>query len=231
MTADVNIITGDTDKFVNFWYNSNKTAGASWRIGSLGSGTADTNYFAIQSGTSSTSATTWNNTVRIGMNTYDVGLSGNLYPLVTATKDLGTSSLRWNNIYANTLWGTAKHTSAAHWSTTSGSLNGVLKVKIKTKTNWMLAFTIRVYQSYDYTDIGISGYNYGNSLWYEPKAVIIGGTSTDKLTVSFGYDNDAVSNYRTLWVSIPIKSYTGIDVFNVTNGYTQINLYDAFEIV
>jgi hypothetical protein len=47
MTADVNIITGDTNKFVNFWYNTSKKAGASWRIGMLGSGTGETNYFII----------------------------------------------------------------------------------------------------------------------------------------------------------------------------------------
>ena len=72
MTADVNIIAGDTDKFVNFWYNTGKTAGASWRIGMLGSGSSDTNYFVIQSGTSTASATAWNNVLRIGQNTYNI---------------------------------------------------------------------------------------------------------------------------------------------------------------
>jgi hypothetical protein len=47
MGADVNIIAGDTDKFVNFWYNTNRTAGASWRLGMLGSGTSNANYFVI----------------------------------------------------------------------------------------------------------------------------------------------------------------------------------------
>ena len=138
------------------------------------------------------------------------------------------------NIYAAAFKGKADfayHTSNAHYSTTSGSPSGVLKVKIKKKTSWMLAFTIRVYQEYDYTDIGISGYNYGSRLWYSPKARIISSTSTNKLTVSFGYDDDAVDDYRTLWVSIPVKQYTGIDIFNVTNGYTQIDLSDAFEII
>jgi len=148
MTADVNVILGDTDKFVNFWYNTNKTAGASWRIGALGSGQNDANYFVIQSGTSTTSSTTWTNAIRIGQNTYDIATSGNIYPLTTAAKNLGTSSLRWSNIYADILFGTAKHASSADWSTTAQSNSGVLKVKINKKTNWMLAFTIRVYQGY-----------------------------------------------------------------------------------
>lgn len=85
MTGDLNIIAGDTDKFVNFWYNTNKTAGASWRIGELGSGSNDTNYFVIQSGTSTTSSTTWNNTVRIGANTYNVYLPSTTASTTTAT--------------------------------------------------------------------------------------------------------------------------------------------------
>ena len=80
MTADVNIIAGDTDKFVNFWYNTNKTAGASWRMGMLGSGSGNTNYFVIQSGTSTTSATAWNNVLKIGQNNYDIYNNENRIP-------------------------------------------------------------------------------------------------------------------------------------------------------
>lgn len=119
MTADVNIIAGDTDKFINFWYNTGKAAGASWRIGMLGSGSSDTNYFAIQSGTSTTSATTWNNVLRIGQNTYDAGFGGNVYPLTNNNKTLGTSSLKWNNVYATTftgnLTGNATSADSAKW--------------------------------------------------------------------------------------------------------------------
>lgn len=88
MTGDVNIIAGDTDKFVNFWYNTNKTAGASWRVGMLGSGSSDTNYFVIQSGTSTTSATAWNNAIRIGQNTYNVYLPSTTASTTTATGGL-----------------------------------------------------------------------------------------------------------------------------------------------
>lgn len=119
MTADVNIIAGDTDKFINFWYNTGKTAGASWRTGMLGSGSSDTNYFVIQSGTSTTSATAWNNVLRLGQNTYDAGFGGNVYPLTNNSKTLGTSSLKWNNVYATTftgnLSGNASSADSAKW--------------------------------------------------------------------------------------------------------------------
>lgn len=124
----------------------------------------------------------------------------------------------------------AKHASAAHWSIAASS-SGVIKVKINKKTNWMLAFTLRLYQSYSYTDYVISGYNYGTSKWYNPKAIILGSNNTSAMTITFGYDDDAVNNYRTLWVSVPCGNYTGIDVFDVTNGHTQIDLHDAFEII
>ena len=100
MTADINIIAGDTDKLINFWYNTNKKAGASWRAGMLGSGSGDTNYFVIQSGTSNTSATEWITTLRIGQNTYDVAVKNNLYTL-TSTATLGTNSNKWDKVYAN----------------------------------------------------------------------------------------------------------------------------------
>jgi len=89
MTADVNIIAGDTDKFVNFWYNTNKTAGASWRIGELGSGSSDTNYFVIQSGTSDSSKNAWNDTIQIGANTFNVYL-----PSTTASTSTATGALK-----------------------------------------------------------------------------------------------------------------------------------------
>lgn len=105
MTGDLGIIMGDTDKFVNFWYNTNKTAGGSWRIGGLGTGSGDSNYFVIQSGTNNVSKTTWNDALRIGQNTYNIATGGNVYPLTNNSKTLGTSSNKWSNVYATTFTG------------------------------------------------------------------------------------------------------------------------------
>ncbi|MBO7536036.1 MAG: hypothetical protein J6T34_02685 [Bacilli bacterium] len=98
---------GETDKFFDFAYGSNPTtsSGASWRIGALNSGSGDTNYFVIQTGGSTTSSTAWNNALRIGMNTLDIHVGGNLNPLVNNSKTLGTSSLKWANVYATTFTG------------------------------------------------------------------------------------------------------------------------------
>lgn len=75
LSNDLMIMTGDTDKFVHYLYATGAGAtnyvGASWRAGVLGSGSANTNYYVIQSGTSSTANTTWENAVRIGQNNYD----------------------------------------------------------------------------------------------------------------------------------------------------------------
>ena len=135
-----------------------------------------------------------------------------------------------NITFANTILGTIKHTTAAHYGVKTARSTGVIKAKIKIKDAWMLAFTFRLYQNYDYDDYLISGYNYNTSKWYSPK-VTVQSTKTGKHTVSFGYDDDAQNNYCTLWVSVPAHNYTGADIFNVTNGYTQIDIANAFEIV
>ena len=120
-TGDISITNiAETDKFLNFSYAGADAAGASWRLGHLGSGSADTNYFVIQSGTSTTNATTWNNVLRLGMNTYDATFSGNVNPAVTNTKTLGTSSLKWANVYATTFTGNLSGTATT--ATTANKL-------------------------------------------------------------------------------------------------------------
>ena len=78
MIGDIDIKIADSDKFVIFDYDGDKTAGGSWRIGVLGSGSGDANYFVVQSGTSTASATSWNNAIRIDQNTYDAVFAGQL---------------------------------------------------------------------------------------------------------------------------------------------------------
>lgn len=112
------------------------------------------------------------------------------------------------------------HYPYAHYSTQSAN-GGYYKIKINSTTNWMLCFTIRLYQSYRATDIMIGGYNYSGSNWYLPTATILGDSSNTDIIVYFGYDSAA-----SLWVAVPASSYTGLDIFNVTNGYTQIGSYE-----
>lgn len=98
------------------------------------------------------------------------------------------------------------------------------KINITSKTSWMLAFTVRLYNNYQFYDIDISGYNYGVSHWYKPTAKLANSTE-NSIEVTFGYDAD-----WELWICIPAMSYTGLDIFNVTNGFTQIDLFNAFSI-
>lgn len=98
------------------------------------------------------------------------------------------------------------------------------KINITSKTSWMLAFTIRLYNAYKFYDIDISGYNYGTNHWYNPTAKLANSTE-NSIEVTFGYDAD-----WELWICIPAASYTGLDIFNVTNGFTQIDLFNAFSI-
>ena len=88
LSADVNIIAGDQDKFVNFLYNAEKKAGASWRLGILGTGLEDAKYFVIQSGTSTISDTNWADALQIGMNTHDIYI-----PSTTPSDSTSTGAL------------------------------------------------------------------------------------------------------------------------------------------
>lgn len=109
---------------------------------------------------------------------------------------------------------------AAHFNTSAGNSNGYYKIKINSTTSWMLNFTIRVYQSYNWYDIVVSGYNYpsssSNYSWYSP-AAYLEGSSVNSINVYFGKDNN-----NDLWVAIPDGNYTGLGIFNVVNGYTKV---------
>lgn len=148
-TGDIVIQSvGELDKFMYFSYDADKTAGASWRLGMLGSGSGDTNYFAVQSGTASTGATTWNNAIRIGQNTFDVALGGNLYPLTNNTKTCGTSSYRWSNVYSVagnfsgtiTLAGTSSDTARLVFSRSGDATWNYINWPGNTSTDCKLAF-------------------------------------------------------------------------------------------
>lgn len=110
----------NNDQFLDFAYSNDNTApGASWRVGALHSGSGDSNYFVIQTGGSDTSASSWKSAIQIGMNTLDVTLQGDLLPTSTAAAlTIGTSDLKWANIYSTKftgdLVGTADY--ASRWS-------------------------------------------------------------------------------------------------------------------
>lgn len=100
---------------------------------------------------------------------------------------------------------------------TSASNSGYYKINILPTTSWMLSFTIRLYQAYRYDDIRISGYNYGAGYWYSPLADLLNSSDTN-ITVQFGYDSA-----WNLWVAVPAAAYTGLEIIDITNGYSQVN--------
>lgn len=112
----------------------------------------------------------------------------------------------------------------ASYSTTATHSSGYYKIAINSYTSWMMYFRIRVYKSYSYFDIDVSGYNYGAQHWYQPKAKLV---SSDQVSIQvrFGYDSD----YH-LWVAIPYGNYTGITIYDVVNGYTQAAKEGLFTI-
>lgn len=96
LTHDIAIKSEDSDKAIKFVYGKSSNNGYGWQIKYSGTGSDDANYLSIESsGTSGTYSTA----VRYGLITLDAGFGGHVYPLVNNTKNLGTSSYAWKNIY------------------------------------------------------------------------------------------------------------------------------------
>ena len=213
---------GETDKFFDFAYGANPTtsSGASWRIGALNSGSGDTNYFVIQTGGSTTSNTTWNNALRIGMNTLDIHVGGNLNPLVNNSKTLGTSSLKWANVYATkftgdlvgnadtaTVWKTGRKFSVSDADAT----NTGTQVTVNGSADYVLPLpsTIKATLSGNATT-ATTATNAYNVLAYSSNEVTLGANSATAGSSS----ND------TVWIN-----YRDVKGGAVNNGATQITNY------
>lgn len=104
--GSINLQGNDKDQFINFTYTGPEQ-GYDWRVGHLGTGSGDANYFVIQS---NKTASTWTNALRIGLTSLNIQVGGSLYPTSNGTQDLGLSTLKWNNIYANNLYQNGKKT-------------------------------------------------------------------------------------------------------------------------
>jgi len=118
------------------------------------------------------------------------------------------------------------------YRSTSTYSDGYWVIRIKSSSNWMLCFTVTLYQDYKATKLMISGYNYGDRHWYEPKVVLLGTTMpiNSMFGVDFGYLSMPSSDDR--FIAIPRANYTGILIDQIANGY-QLAEYtdDLFEIM
>lgn len=102
ITGDIDIQGQNADHFVKFTHTTSSDTGFDWRLGYLGTGNGDANYFVIQS--NSTSAT-WTDVIRLGLTSFDASFAGNINPRTANTGSIGTSTLKWNKIYATTFYG------------------------------------------------------------------------------------------------------------------------------
>lgn len=103
MSGNLTITPGNTDNYITFAYSSGSTY--SWRLGYLGTGSGDANYFVVQS--AKAAGTSWNNAIRLGNETLDAAFGGNVYPLVNNSKTLGTSNYRWAGLYTTNVYSNA----------------------------------------------------------------------------------------------------------------------------
>lgn len=105
---------------------------------------------------------------------------------------------------------------SAHMFTRSSS-SGYIKIRINSLASWMLSFTVCIFAGYKQIQLRVSGYNYSSNHWYAQKAQLLSTSELANVSVTFGYDTD---DY--LWVCIPVGNYYGVDIVDVTNGFTQV---------
>jgi hypothetical protein len=117
---DIKINGSNVDRALVF--DGNSGISAMWRILHAASGSGDTNYLTIQ--TTGASGSVYADVLRFGMETKDARFSGHVYPETTNAKTLGTSSLKWANIYATTFTGNLTGNVTGNVSGSSGSCTG-----------------------------------------------------------------------------------------------------------
>ena len=108
----------------------------------------------------------------------------------------------------------------AHYSRT-GSGNAYIQISINSTKAWMISFRVRLYGNYICDEYIISGYQYGSNYWYSPNAILTNSDGTARKVI-FGY-----TSANNLWVAIPDRAYTGCDIIDVVNGYTQVDSFDG----
>jgi len=131
MSGDLTLTAGNENRYLNFQYTS---TGYDWRIGYEGSGSGNANYLVIES--DGTAGTTWSKVLRMGLVDHEATFYGTVQPDETNSRNLGTSSLKWSNVYAtnlngNLVGGTISGTTLTASSTvkfTGITTTGILKI-------------------------------------------------------------------------------------------------------
>lgn len=113
------------------------------------------------------------------------------------------------------------------WAYRTEDSTSKIKININSTSNWMLCFTVTLYQGYRAIKVMVSGYHYGSSHWYQPEARLLGDSDgTETISVYFGYDST-----NNLWVGFNGGNYTGVRISDVVNGYKAVsNWHSLFTI-
>ena len=117
--TNITLTGNNVDKFINLNHSGGTHC---WRIGYLGSGSGNENYFVIE--TTGTD-TAWDRAIQIAPETLDITVGRHILPDANGANNLGSSSLYWNNLYVNALNLKTKITTAngeASNSTSTGDI-------------------------------------------------------------------------------------------------------------
>lgn len=99
---DITIYGNETDRSLIF-DGVNSTV-AKWRLMHSATGSGEANYFRLQS--TGSAGSSYSDVVRFGMDTKDAVFSGNVLPTANNSKNLGSATYKFANVYATNLNGT-----------------------------------------------------------------------------------------------------------------------------
>ena len=161
----------------------------------------------------------------------------NVRPGATNAYNLGTSSSRWANVYANII-NVASTTLVSnlnadmvdgyHHDNFSKEISlkntaaqpaagGYFLIRLKPTPSQMFSLTIGVYQGYRRYDLTVATYNYYNAAnpWYLAGTKLsLENSSEDSVDVILGYFSTS-----DLYIAIPRLAYAGVKVSNIINGF------------
>lgn len=132
-TGNIIINTANNvDRFLHF-DSTDSTGGYDWRIGYLGTGADNANYLVFQS--TGNAGENWTSALRFGLNDLNATFAGSILPLTNNSKTIGSSSYKWNNIYATTFTGALSGTAskATNLTVADGSTDVERKILVTTE--------------------------------------------------------------------------------------------------
>lgn len=206
-SGDIKFNAGNNDKYIMFASSDNLN---NWRIGYLGSGNADANYLTFESNQSTGAFV---KALQISNVNLTSTFSGDILPSADNNKSLGSSSLKWANIYATNF---------------NGALNGSITASAPQLAAAVESNDIKIVNNDNSAIITNTPHNLAsirkaiNFRWYNDNYQIgnIRGAASDSSGFGITKNNDVLCFRVDADVNNNIKAYVGSETILHTGNFT-----------